>query len=207
MLFGYARISTIAQNLESQIDLLKTYGVDEKNIFADIDSGSKNDRVELEKMLMRLREGDMVVFHDLSRVGRDLRHLMNVVELFHKQGVDFKDITNPLINTQSTKTAEGELIFLIFGAIAQFFRKSSNKKVKRGLESARSRGRVGGRPKGLSKKLIEKAAVVVKLYTKTDMKIPEIAKTLGMAPNSVYKCLAYEGVKINRNEKRRKINN
>ena len=209
MLFGYARISTSAQNLQSQYDLLISYGVEEKNIYADIDSGAKTDRKELKFMMKMLRPGDTVVFHDISRIGRDFKHLLDVIDFFHKTEVQFKDLTNPMIDTNSTRTPEGELIFSVFGLMAQFFRKSSNEKVKRGLESARKQGRKGGRPKGLSKELKAKAPRVAKLYLQTDMGIKEIADTIQIAPNSVYKCLKHEGVKIkldtNRAAKNKKV--
>lgn len=204
MLFGYARISTVGQNLESQVDVLLSYGVEKKNIFADIDSGAKNDRKELEKLLMILRTGDEIVFYDLTRLGRDLRHLITLVDGFHLKGVNFKDLTNPFIDTKSTRTAEGELIFHVFAALGQFYRKSSNEKVKRGIEYAKKEGRLGGRPKGLSKELQEKAPRVAKLYTQTDMSIREIRETLQIAQNSVYKCLAHEGIKIRKIKNRSK---
>lgn len=205
-LFGYARISTEAQNLQSQIDLIKAYGVEEENIYADIDSGAKKDRKELNILLKMLRPGDTVVFHDISRIGRDFKHLLEVIDFFHKTKIQFKDLTNPMIDTKSTRTPEGELIFSVFGLMAQFFRKSSNAKVKRGLESARKQGRYGGRPRGLSKSLKEKAPKVAKLYTQTDMSNKEICETLNIAPGSLYKCLKHEGINIKLNTNRKRIN-
>lgn len=203
-LFGYARISTEAQNLESQIDLLTTYGVEKENIYADIDSGAKTDRKQLSLLLKLLRPGDTVVFYDISRIGRDFKHLLEVIDFFHKTQVQFKDLTNPMIDTNSTRTPEGELIFSVFGLMAQFFRKSSKEKVIRGIKSARSRGVIGGRPKGISAALKEKAPRVGKLYLQTDMSNKEICKTLGIAPNSLYKCLKHEGINIKLNTNRSK---
>ena len=202
MLFGYARISTVGQNLESQVDVLLSYGVEKKNIFTDIDSGAKTDRKELEKLLMVLRTGDEVVFYDLTRLGRDLRHLITIVDGFHLKGVNFKDLTNPFIDTKSTRTAEGELIFHVFAALGQFYRKSSNEKVKRGIEYARKEGRVGGRPVGLTDRLIKKAPVVKKLYLSTDLSIKELSKTLQIAPGSVYRCLDYLDVPLKKRKTR-----
>ena len=202
-LFGYARVSTEAQNLQSQIDLLLTYGVEKENIYCDVNSGAKTDRKELNFLLKLLRPGDTVVFHDISRIGRDFKHLLDVIDFFHKTGVQFKDLTNPMIDTNSTRTPEGELIFSVFGIMAQFFRKSSNEKVKRGIDSARRQGRVGGRPRGLSNGLKKKAPTVVKLYLETTMSNREICQMVGIAPNSLYKCLKYEGIDIKLNTNRR----
>lgn len=202
-LFRYARVSTEAQNLQSQIDLLLTYGVEKENIYCDVDSGAKTDRKELNFLLKLLRPGDIVVFHDISRIGRDFKHLLDVIDFFHQTGVQFKDLTNPMIDTNSTRTPEGELIFSVFGLMAQFFRKSSNEKVKRGIDSARRQGRVGGRPKGLSDGLKKKAPTVVKLYLETTMSNREICQMVGIAPNSLYKCLKHKGINIKLNTNRK----
>lgn len=205
MIFGYARISTSNQNLESQVNALLTFGVEKKNIYCDVDSGAKNDRGQLELLLKILRKGDLVVFYDLSRASRDVKHLMNLVDLFHLQGVDFKDLTIPMLDTKYVQTASGELIFLVFAVINQFHRKFSNEKVQNGVDYARSQGRFGGRPKGISKALKDKSAVVAKLYTNTEMKVADIAKNQSMAPNSVYKCLEYQGIPIKLKKNRAKI--
>lgn len=191
--FYYGRISTESQNPDSQIDRFKLLGAKEENIFLDKDSGKNDDRIELQKLLSKLRKGDKVVFYDLTRLGRNLKYLITLVEHFYKIGIDFQDLTNPFINTESTKTAEGELVFLLFGSLGQYFRKSSNEKVKAGLASAKARGKVGGRPKGLSEKLKGKAPIAVIMHKNPDVSIKDIMKALSISQGSVYKCFDHEG--------------
>lgn len=195
-LFGYARVSTESQNLDMQFDLLENHGVARDDIFFEKESGKKTDRKELEKLFMTLREGDKVIFYDLFRVGRNLKHLISLVETLQHKKVHFKDLTLPLIDSESVRTTNGEFMFYLFGAIGHHQRRSIVDKVNAGLASYRKRGGVCGRPKGLSAKLKEKAPRVEKLYLQTDMSIREISETLVMAPNSVYKCLKHQGVKI-----------
>lgn len=191
--FFYGRVSTESQNLNIQLDRFKLLEAKDENIFLDKDSGKNDDRKELQKLLSKLRKGDKVVFYDLTRLGRNLKYLITLVEHFYSIGVDFQDLSNPFINTESTKTAEGELIFLVFGALGQYFRKASNDKVRAGLVAAKKRGKVGGRPKGLSPRLQEKASLAVLMHKDPDVSIKEIQRTLQMSQGSVYRCFEYEG--------------
>ncbi|WP_272152138.1 recombinase family protein [Tenacibaculum aiptasiae] len=190
--FYYGRVSTESQNLDMQLDRFKLLGAKVENIFLDKDSGKNDDRKELQKLLSKLRKGDKVVFYDLTRLGRNLKYLITLAEHFYSIGVDFQDLSNPFINTESTRTAEGELIFLIFGALGQYFRRASNEKVKAGLEAAKKRGKKGGRPKGLSDRLKEKAALAVIMHKNPDVSIKDIQRALNMSQGSVYKCFEHE---------------
>lgn len=208
-IFGYARVSTESQNLAMQVDLLLANGVNKENIYAEKESGAKLARPELDKLLTLLREGDMILFYDLSRLGRSLSHLITIIDWFKEKKIDFKDLSNPAINTKNIDTPAGWMIFAINAVFSEYQRKDSNAKVLNGIARARKEGRIGGRPKGLSKELKVKAPRVAKLYLQTDMSIKEIAATLVMAPNSVYKCLKHEGIPIkldsNRATKNKKV--
>lgn len=192
-IFAYGRVSTENQNLAIQIDRFKLLGIKDENIFLDEDSGKNDDRTELQRLLDRLRPGDKVVFYDLSRLGRNVRYLLTLTEHFYAQGVHFQDLTNPFINTESTKTAEGELVFLIFAAVAQFFRKQSNEKVKAGLARYKKDGGQLGRPKGLSKKLQRISTAVVLMHKNPTTSIQDIQKAFEISRGSVYKCFEHEG--------------
>ncbi len=205
--FFYGRISTESQNLDMQLDRFSLMNAKEENIFLDKDSGKNDDRKELQNLLNKLRKGDKVVFYDLTRLGRNLKYLITLVEHFYEVGVDFQDLTNPFINTESTRTAEGELIFMIFGALGQYFRKSSNEKVKAGLASARARGKFGGRPKGISPRLKEKASLAVIMHKNPDTSIKDIMKALGISQGSVYRCFEYEGYDYKKHHKNKGNNN
>ena len=187
-IFAYGRVSTDNQNLDIQVDRFLLVGIKKENIYLDKDSGKNDDRKQLQLLLSKLRSGDKVVFYDLTRLGRNIKYLITLIEHFNSIGVHFQDLTNPFINTESSLTAEGELIFLIFGALGQYFRKSSNEKVKAGLEAARKRGKVGGRPKGLSNRLKEKAHLAVLMHKNPETSIKDIMKTLQISQGSVYRC-------------------
>ncbi len=201
--FYYIRVSTESQNVDMQLDRVKLLGAKEENIFVDKDSGKNDDRKELQRLLSKLRKGDKVVFYDLTRLGRNLKYLITLVEHFYETGIDFQDLSNPFINTESTRTAEGELIFMIFGALGQYFRKASNEKVKAGLASARARGKVGGRPKGISEKLKEKASLAVIMHKNPDVSIKDIMKALQMSQGSVYRCFEHENYDYRKQHKNR----
>lgn len=190
--FYYGRVSTESQNLDSQLDRFRLLGAKEENIFFDKDSGKNDDRKELQNLLNKLRKGDKIIFYDLTRLGRNVKYLITLVELFYDQGIDFQDLTNPFINTESTRTSEGELIFLIFGALGQYFRKSSREKVNAGLASARARGRVGGRKKGATKRLIEIAPHAVVMHKNPKTSINDIKNAFKISQGSVYRCFEIE---------------
>lgn len=201
--FGYARVSTKGQNLDSQIDALISFGVKKENMFVEKASGVSELRPQFQKMLMKLREGDLVVFYDLSRIARNLKNLLNLVDVWKKTGVNFKSIREPFLDT---KSAHGLLVFHFFGALNEFERNLNVEKTLAGIESAKKKGRVGGRPKGLSQDLKEKAKMVAKLFN-SGASAKEIADFVKMAPASVYKCLRYEGISYySHKRKGRKIN-
>lgn len=143
MLVGYLRVSTEDQNLNLQKDALIKYGVDERNIFSDKTSGSKDKRVGLEKAIEFLKEGDTLIVWKLDRLGRSLAHLINVITSLKNRNISFISITEGM----DTTTASGELFFHIFGALAQFERSLIQERVKAGLEAAKKRGITGGRPR------------------------------------------------------------
>ena len=144
MKIGYARISTIDQSLDLQIDALEKYGC--KKIFKETKSAIK-ERPELEKMLEHLRDGDILVVWKLDRLGRSLKHLIDLVTGFREKGIEFISLNDAI----DTTTAQGRLTFNIFASFAEFERELIKERTMAGLQAARERGRVGGRKKGLSK--------------------------------------------------------
>jgi len=143
MNIGYARVSTTDQNLELQIDALKKAGC--KNIFTDKLSGTKDDRPGLIELLKFARSGDTIVVWKLDRLSRSLKSLISLVNDLSERGISFISL-NESIDTTSTG---GKLIFHIFSSLAEFEREVIRDRTKAGLASARSRGRVGGRPKSI----------------------------------------------------------
>ena len=144
MIIGYARVSTDDQNLDAQTDALKAAGAE--RIFADKISGSKRDRPELDAMLDQLRRGDVVVVTKYDRLARSLRDLLDLVEVIKERGVGFRSLAEDI----DTTTPAGRLIFHVFASIAQFERERIAERTKEGLQAAKARGRVGGRPPALT---------------------------------------------------------
>ncbi len=178
MNIGYARVSTQDQNLDLQNDALKAAGCE--NIYTDKLSGSKTNRPGLEEILGFIRKGDTLVVWRLDRLGRSLKHLIQVLNILDERGVYFKSIQESL----DTSTPGGKLIFHVFGALAEFERDIIRERTFAGLAAARSRGRKGGRPRKLSKKQVEMAKNLMK-----DISIPiaEICKTLSVSKSTLYR--------------------
>jgi DNA invertase Pin-like site-specific DNA recombinase len=183
MLIGYARVSKNEQNLDLQRDAFKKAGVSDKHIFTDKITGTKEARKGLEQALTHLREGDTLVVWRLDRLGRSLKHLIETVNALRAQGVAFQSITENI----DTATATGQLVFHIFGALAEFERNLIKERTIAGLESARARGRRGGKPK-LSPSS-PKVVMAKKLYADKTNTIPEICNTLNISRATFYRYL------------------
>jgi DNA invertase Pin-like site-specific DNA recombinase len=144
MLVGYMRVSSEGdrQVMDLQRDALLAAGVDERHLFEDRASGSRGDRAGLAKALAFIRRGDCLVVWKLDRLGRSLSHLLATVNELKTRGIGFRSLTEQM----DTTTPQGEFLFHVFGALAQFERSLTQQRVKAGLAAARRRGRRGGRP-------------------------------------------------------------
>lgn len=178
-IFGYARVSTESQNLDRQIDALKKYGVDV--IYNEKMTGTKKDRPELNKLLDRITEQDVIVVESLSRLGRSTKDLIELTELFQSKGVHLVSLKESI----DTSTSTGKLLFTLMSAIAQFERDTIADRTREGLRAARARGRTGGRPPVDSEK-IKKA---VKLYNTKQYSIKEIEELTGVKKSTLYRNL------------------
>lgn len=177
--FGYARVSTEQQNLDRQLDMLTQYGVD--YIFNEKMTGTKRDRPELNKLLDRLMAGDMIVVESLSRLGRSTKDLIELVELFEKKQVHLVSLKEQI----DTSTPAGKLLFTLMSAIAQFERDVIAERTREGLNAARARGRVGGRPRTNEQKVRQ----AVKLYQTGQYSVREIEELTGVKKSTLYRRL------------------
>lgn len=144
MLIGYARVSTDQQRLDAQIDSLTRAGA--ARIFAEQAGGTARQRPELARLLEHLRPGDVVVVTKYDRLARSLRELLDIVQAIGDRGAGFRALAEEI----DTTTPAGRLVFHVFASIAQFERERIAERTREGLEAARRRGRVGGRPPALS---------------------------------------------------------
>ncbi|MCK8493778.1 recombinase family protein [Spirosoma sp. RP8] len=188
MKIGYARVSTHDQNLDLQIAALQKEecGL----IFQEKVGGGGKDRPQLNHMMQRLRPGDEVVVWKLDRLGRNLTHLIEIVETFAQIGVTFFSINDKI----DTSTASGKLVFHIFCSLAEFERAQTRERTMAGLVSARLKGNIGGRPKGLSEESQKAARIAESLYLE-GYSIKLIANQLKLSRMTVYKYLNFRGVK------------
>lgn len=141
MIYGYARVSTADQNLDRQLDALRKHGID--RLFCEKMSGTKKNRPELDKMLSELSEGDTVVIESLSRLGRSVKNLSELMEYFNTKNIRLVSMKETIDTTSPT----GRLLYTILASLAAFERDILVERTSEGLKAARARGRVGGRPK------------------------------------------------------------
>jgi DNA invertase Pin-like site-specific DNA recombinase len=181
MYIGYARVSTNEQNLDLQQDALRKAGVSAKNLYTDKITGTKSERPGLEQALSHLREGDTLVVWRLDRLGRSLKHLIETVTALKQQSIAFQSITESI----NTATATGQLVFHLFGALAEFERNLITERTMAGLEAARARGRKGGRPK--LKASSSTVTMARKLYADKTNTIRDICKTLNISRATLYR--------------------
>lgn len=180
MLIGYARISRPDQSLDLQVDALKQAGCDK--IFYDVASGSKTERQELDKALTYLRQGDILVCWKLDRLGRSLKHLIELTSELQTRNIGLKSLQENI----DTTTASGKLFFHLFGALAEFERELIRERTNAGLAAARARGRKGGRrPKYSDKKI----AAAMQLAAATDDPIAQVCESLGISRATYYRRL------------------
>lgn len=182
MKIGYARVSTKDQNLDLQIDALKKYECSE--IFQEKISSGK-DRPELQKVLKYLRTGDIFVVWRMDRIGRSLVELLNIINDLNKRNISFVSITDNIDTTSSM----GKFQLSIFGAFSEYEKNLISERTRAGLEAAKKKGVVGGRPKGLTEEIIKKAKLVEKLYSLGDLSIVEVCKNQKISRATFYRYL------------------
>ena len=190
-LLGYARVSTTDQELDLQIDALLAHGIEKRNLYCDKISGAKEDRPGLAACNEALRRGDTLVVWRLDRLGRSMRHLVNMIEDLKERGIGFRSICDGMIDTTS---ASGELVLNIFSALAQFERRLIQERTRAGLAAARARGRKGGRrPLDLED---PKVVLANKLFCDKSIGIDDICDTLKISRTTLYR---YAKLRGNRN--------
>ena len=186
MIIGYARVSTTEQNLDLQRDALKR--AECEKIIEDTVSGGKVQRPGLERVHDALRSGDVLAAWRLDRLGRSLKHLIELMAELEAERIGFQSATESI----DTTTPGEKLVFHIFGALAEFERNLIRERTYAGLAAARARGRKGGRRKKLSEK---QRAVAVDLYRQKKYTIDEICKAIGISRPTLYKYVAAVGGK------------
>jgi len=191
MLIGYMRVSKAdgSQSTDLQRDALIAFGVDPAHLYEDQASGRRDDRPGLAACLKALREGDVLIVWKLDRLGRDLRHLINTVHDLTARGVGLKVLTGHGASVDTT-TASGKLVFGIFAALAEFERELISERTIAGLESARARGRKGGRP---YKMTASKLRLAMSSMGQPETKIGNLCKEIGITRQTLYRHVSPNG--------------
>lgn len=179
MKIGYARVSTTDQNTDLQLQALKGAGCEQ--IFEDQVSGSVTNRPGLDKALALVGKGDVLIVWRLDRLGRSLPHLIEIIEALGASGAGFRSLTESI----DTTTAGGRLVFHMMGALAEFERSLIQERTKAGLQAAKNRGVVGGRPRALSQAKIAHARKLIEAGESP----ASVAKSLGVGRSTLYRAL------------------
>jgi len=178
MLIGYARVSTVDQNLALQRDALTEAGC--AKIFTEHMSGAVTNRPALHDALEFARGGDTLIVWKLDRLARSMKQLIETIETLRFRGIGFRSLTEAL----DTTTAQGRLVFHMFGALAEFERSLIRERTQAGLAAARRAGRTGGRPPKLTEEDLEAARA---LLANPDIGVTQIAHRLGVSPATLYR--------------------
>ena len=179
MFVGYARVSTLEQNLELQLSALKEIGCEQ--LYQDQISGTKDNRPGLSMALEVLRNNDTLVVWKLDRLGRTVKGLIDMVNLLHKKGIHFKSITDNI----DTSTPAGRFFFHVMASLAQMERELLAERTKAGLAAARAQGRVGGRKRKMTQSKIDSA----KQLLSSGMLPKDVAQNLGVSVPTLYRWL------------------
>jgi len=198
MKIGYARVNTKDQSLDLQIEALKKAGC--TKIYTEVVSGALTERPILNDLLLNLREQDILIIWKLDRLGRSLRHLINIVTDLINRNIGLQSLNDPI----DTTTSQCGLIFNIFSSLAEFEREFNLERTNAGLSSAKVKGRVGGRPKGIPKSAEATADAAETLYKDGVLSVREIAKRLGISKTTLYAYLRHRNIPIGTPEKEQK---
>lgn len=191
MLVGYMRVSKAdgSQSTDLQRDALLTAGIDPAQLYEDKASGKKDDRPQLLACVKALRSGDTLIVWKLDRLGRDLRHLVNIVHDLTERGIGLKVLTGQGAAIDTT-TASGKLVFGIFAALAEFERELISERTMAGLASARARGRKGGRPYKMTPAKVRLARASM---GQPDTNVGDLCRELGVTRQTLYRHVAPTG--------------
>src|SRR5450755_434365 len=152
---GYARVSSDDQNLSLQLDALKKAGCEE--VFTDKVSGSRSSRPGLDQALARLQKGDCLIVWKLDRLGRSVQHLVELAAQFKQRDVEFRSLSDGI----DTSSATGRFFFHVMSAFAEMERELIRERTNAGLVAAKKRGRIGGRPRLMTKDKLDAAELML----------------------------------------------
>lgn len=182
---GYARVSTLDQNLERQIEALQNEGCE--IIYKEKITGKTKDRPELKKMLAELQEGNIVIVKELTRVSRSTLDMLELVNEISDKGCYIKSLNESWLDTSSPS---GKFMLTVFGGLAQFERELLLQRCAEGREVAIAKGTPMGRPKKNTKPLEH----AIELYKSNTMSLRTICEVTGVAKATLCRRLNEQGL-------------
>lgn len=184
MLIGYARVSKAdgSQLLDLQRDALLEAGVAEGRIYEDRASGRKDHRPGLDACLKALQPANTLVVWKLDRLGRDLKHLVTMVDDLRARKAGLRVLAGAGAEIDTT-SANGRFVFGIFAALAEFERDLITERTRAGLAAARARGRQGGRPRKMDLAMLRMA---MNAMASRETNAQELARRLGITTTTLY---------------------
>lgn len=198
MKYGYARVSRPNQNLDLQLDALAKHGVD--HIFEEKISGKVKRKPILDSLIKNLKAGDQLVIWKIDRLGRKSGELIELQESLERREIALVSLTESV----DTSTPTGKFAYQVICGVAELERNQISERTIAGLLAAKEKGRIGGRPTGLSEKARRKAKLAVSEYLKylqyKDTTIEDICVKVGVSRATLYKYLKIKGIKINSNK-------
>lgn len=190
---GYARVSSQQQNEARQIKSLEGFGCD--LIYVEKISGATTDRPQLQRMLDELEEGDLIVIHELSRLSRSTKDLIELVEIIKSKGAGLKSINDTWLDTTDSNPM-GDFIFTVFSGLCQYEKDLTKQRQKEGIAIAKEKGKYKGRQTKLTKDGDEAVRMnaIIEAY-KSGTSIADIRKTYKVGTGTIYRLLEREGIK------------
>lgn len=181
MLLGYLRVSTCEQNEARQVEALIKYGVESDNLYVDKQSGKNADRQKLKEMMAFARKGDVVVTESISRIARNTKDLLSIIDELSKKNVGFVSLKESI----DTNTPQGKFMLTVFGAMAELERASILERQAEGIAIAKQNGVYKGKPKKeINKDLF---TAVVKRWRSGEITAVEAMSQLDLKPNTFYR--------------------
>lgn len=182
-IYGYARVSSVDQNLDRQITSLKDAGCEV--IFNEKVSGATTDRPELKKLLDSVEESDIVIVHSLDRISRSTIDLLNLVEELKTRGVSLKSQKDTWLDTTNDNPFS-EFLLTVMSGLSQYERKMIKQRQREGIETAKQKGKYVGRVRKYTDKHSGMKHAML-LYKKGDMTVKEICEITQVSRSALYR--------------------
>lgn len=180
--YSYARVSSESQNLDRQTYAMSEYGIPPDNIFSEKLSGKDTKRPQLQALLAKVRKGDTIVVESLSRIARNTRDLLEIVEHLTAKDVEFISLKEHIDTTSPT----GKFIITVFAGLYELERSTLLDRQKEGIAAAKRRGVQFGRP---PKKPPENFTDTVKRWERGEIRFEEVLARTGLKKTTFYRLL------------------